>query len=377
MHKRLAAKAFVAALSICGMLGTIAAERDPAESRSSERATLEIRDLRIPPSTLWSREFREFYERQASAASTGSPTQPPARHASKAEWDEFDRKYDRNFQSLLAQAQHRYPVTVADTQMAGIHVGIISPGSGVDPKNRFRVLINLHGGYFVYNRGLTFGLLESIPVAALGRIRVVTIDYRQAPQFSYPAASEDVEAVYKELLKQYKPTSIGIFGCSAGGALAAQATARFHLKGMSRPGAVGIFCYAPPTTPRLWDMGGDSSIWTMGTPKSTLSEADRAALEPTEWYMEGADAGDAAAYPGSSDAVLRSFPPTLFLTGTRDFAMSAAIAAHARLLKLGVDSSLYIMEGGPHAAHIAAASTPEAEDAQAYVAHWFQQHLAP
>jgi monoterpene epsilon-lactone hydrolase len=39
---------------------------------------------------------------------------------------------------------------------------------------------------------------EAIPVAATGRMRVVTIDYRMAPYATYPAASEDVEAVYRE-----------------------------------------------------------------------------------------------------------------------------------------------------------------------------------
>ena len=60
-----------------------------------------------------------------------------------------------------------------------------------------------------------------------------------------PAASEDVEAVYRELLKEYQPEHIGIFGCSAGGGLTAQAVAWFLSKALSRPRAVGIFAAAP------------------------------------------------------------------------------------------------------------------------------------
>jgi len=60
-----------------------------------------------------------------------------------------------------------------------------------------------------------------------------------------PAASEDVEAVYRELLKEYQPEHIGIFGCSAGGGLTAQAVAWFQSKALSRPRAVGIFAAAP------------------------------------------------------------------------------------------------------------------------------------
>lgn len=71
---------------------------------------------------------------------------------------------------------------------------------------------------------------------------------------------------------------------------------------------------------------------------------------PSGWYMEGVDHNDPRAYPGSSDTVLAKFRPTLLLVGTREFALSPAIVAHARFLRLGVDASLYIMEGVPHAA---------------------------
>jgi hypothetical protein len=70
-------------------------------------------------------------------------------------------------------------------------------------------------------------LLESVPIASVGRFKVITVDYRQAPEATFPVASEDVAAVYKDLLKTYKPENIGVYRCSAGGALTAQAGAWF------------------------------------------------------------------------------------------------------------------------------------------------------
>ena len=46
-------------------------------------------------------------------------------------------------------------------------------------------------------------------MANLGKFRVVSVDYRQGYEHKFPAASEDVCAVYEELLKTFAPTQIG------------------------------------------------------------------------------------------------------------------------------------------------------------------------
>ena len=49
-----------------------------------------------------------------------------------------------------------------------------------------------------------------------------------APEYQFPTASEDVAAVYKALLRKYRAQNIGIYGCSAGSLLAAEALAWFQ-----------------------------------------------------------------------------------------------------------------------------------------------------
>jgi epsilon-lactone hydrolase len=346
------------------------------EARIGRDGTLFLREFVLPPSNLWSPEYRDFYVQRTAFLTNQASFSVPARTASKAEWDAFDAQQERALQESLSCALARYPVDVLDTRIAGVRVGIVSPRSGCKSENQHRVLIHLRGGGFVHNRGLTFGQIESVPVSEIGGIKVITVDYRQAPFHRHPAGSEDVEAIYRELLTTYAPGAIGIFGCSAGGMLAAQAVARFQTKGLPRPGAVGVLSIAPPPpcvpAPHGW---GESAMWFSGVPGTEFSENDRRHWEPTGWYMEGADSTDPAAYPGSSDSVLAAFPPTLLMSGTRDFALSTTVVAHTRFLKLGVDASLYIMEGGVHGAHAVAVGTPEAHDAQSYIAQWFTQHL--
>jgi acetyl esterase/lipase len=63
--------------------------------------------------------------------------------------------------------------------------------------------------------------VENIPVVYLSEIKVIAVKYRLAPENPFPAGVEDAIAVYREVLKNYKPQNIGLYGTSAGAALTA------------------------------------------------------------------------------------------------------------------------------------------------------------
>ena len=129
------------------------------------------------------------------------------------------------------------PSMLKETTTAGVRTDIITPLT-MPEANRNRVLINLHGGGFNSDSG---SLIEGIPIANLAKIKVVSVYYRLAPENPFPAAVDDVVAVYKELLKTYKPDSIGIFGTSAGAILTAEVAVRLKQLGLPLPAALGIF----------------------------------------------------------------------------------------------------------------------------------------
>src|SRR5215470_940830 len=136
-----------------------------------------------------------------------------------------------------AVAKKLFPVNIQEQTIGGVRCDVITPLATPDT-NKNRVLINLHGGGFNSDSG---SQIEGDPIVNLAKIKVVSVYYRLAPENPFPAAVEDVVAVYKELLKTYKSKNIGIFGTSAGAILTAEATSRFRQLGLPLPGALGIF----------------------------------------------------------------------------------------------------------------------------------------
>jgi len=274
----------------------------------------------------------------------------------------------------LARQNLLFPHRRVEAQIGGVHVIDYAPGAGILPANRRRVLINLHGGGF---SGCFPGCaeLESIPLATLGRIRVVSVDYREGPDHHFPAASEDVAAVYRALLKQYPARNIGIYGCSAGGMLTGMAMAWFQKHGLPRPGAIGIFCAG--TTMSGSGFGGDADFVAAPLGEARLAPAWPPADPGTATrlpYFAGTDPHDPLVSPGSSDAVIGQFPPTLIITATRGFEFSAAVHAHSQMVRLGVDADLHVWEGLFHG-FFYNADVPESREAYDVMVRFFDRHL--
>lgn len=281
--------------------------------------------------------------------------------AARAYYDNWNRKQ-------LERALQIYAVNVRADQMDGVKVDIVTPKAGVRARQRHRVLINLHGGAFAW--GAHFGgLLESVPVAALGGYEVVTVDYREGPENRFPAASEDVAKIYAALLKEHKSAKIGIYGCSAGGVLTAESIAWFEAHGLPRPGAIALLCSG------AGEFDGDSSYLAPplngSPPIHTPQERLSAHQLP---YFAGADLTSPLVLPFISDAVLRKFPPTLVISATRDPALSVAAATDVKLNSLGVESELHVWDGLWHA-FMVVPDLPESRAAFEMVVRFFDRRL--
>jgi len=246
----------------------------------------------------------------------------------------------------LARQRELFPVDREDTTIGGVHAYVYTPKGGVAADNRDRVLIDLHGGGF-RECWPACAELESLPIASLGRIKVVSLDYRQGPKHQHPAASEDVAAAYRALLATYRPENIGIYGCSAGGMLTAMSLAWFQQHGLPRPGAVGLLCSGAASADGS-AFGGDASYTTMPLGEARVIPPAAGGNPVRMDYFAGTHPNDPLVAPASSPAVLAKFPPTLVVTGTRAFELSNAVYTHAQLVKHGVDADLHVWEGMFH-----------------------------
>ena len=206
-----------------------------------------------------------------------------------------------------AEARRLYPVNVEETSIAGVRTDVITP-LAMPEANRGRVLINLHGGGFVSDSG---SLIEGVPIANLTKIKVVSVYYRLAPENPFPAAVDDVVAVYRELLKTYKPQGIGIFGTSAGAILTCEVAVRLKQMGLPLPAALGALSvltdFSRPSDSR--------QIFTLDGFPGLLEPRDPKRL-PDDPYPGATDRRDPVLSPLFAD--LKGMPPTLLVTSTRD-----------------------------------------------------------
>ena len=279
-----------------------------------------------------------------------------------------DAGVPRFMKAYIARDRELFVVDRKDEKVGGVHVYDYTPKSGVSAKNKDRVLINLHGGGFM---GCWPGCaeLESIPISALGQIEVISVDYREGPEYKFPAASEDVASVYQQILKNHKPENVGIYGCSAGGMQTAMSIAWFQKHSLPLPGAIGIFCASAGGA-----FGGDALYTAMPLGEARLAPPIAPGARPPLSYFSDTDPKDPLVSPVSSAEILSKFPPTLIITGTRGFELSSALYTHEQLVKLGVEAELHVWEGLFHG-FFYNADVPESKDAFNVMIKFFDWHL--
>jgi monoterpene epsilon-lactone hydrolase len=266
-------------------------------------------------------------------------------------WVEYIRAADEAAVAAVNALAERLKVTIKEEKIAGVTVRRVTPAN-INRANKKRLFVHTHGGAYIVNNGRA-GLFEAILVAHRASIPVLSTDYRMPPEHPFPAAVEDVVAVWNSLLKKRDAKSMALGGTSAGGGLVLASTHKLIGLGIPVPGA--LFA---------------------GTPEADLTKTGDSYFtnEGVDYVLvtyEGVLAGAAKLYAGDhamTDPLVspvygdfKGFPPTYLVRGTRDMFLSNTVRVHRKLRTAGVVADLNVYEGFSHGKYLKTFDSPESQ----------------
>jgi acetyl esterase/lipase len=265
----------------------------------------------------------------------------------------------------LPTMRERLHVKVEPTTIGGVKAYIVTPDV-IPPKNRNRLIIQVHGGCYVFGPGEA-ATTEAIMMAGFGHFKVISVDYRMPPEAYFPAALDDSVAVWRAALKMAKPKNIAIMGTSAGGALTLEMILRAKQEGLPLPAAIA------PGTPMSDVTKTGDSFKTNALVDNVLVSANGFCDAAAAFYAHGHDLKDPLLSPVYGD--MHGFPPAILTTGTRDLLLSNTVRVHRKLREAGVEASLQVYEGVAHAEYMRDDTAPETKEAFTEIADFFDKHL--
>ena len=255
----------------------------------------------------------------------------------------------RNLQDKLGKLMHftkRRDVVAMDKSNDKHRAQLIIPRDEL----RGGLILYLHGGGYVCGSHEYAKGFASVLSAECG-MKVITVDYRLAPEDPFPAALDDVYEIYCELLERgLEPEKTIIAGESAGGGLAYSLCLK--LKDNGKPLPAGIIAISP------WcdlTLSGDSyaknkdSDPTLTKERLTFfadcyvgqyskDEATKIKRLPTERRADIKKLRDP--YVSPLFAELEGMPPSLIFAGEDELILSDAVDMRDKLFASGCDVTL-------------------------------------
>jgi monoterpene epsilon-lactone hydrolase len=236
----------------------------------------------------------------------------------------------------------------------------------VDGTDSSNVILYFHGGVYVIGSADS-----SVPLAAeLARranAKVISVDYRLAPENPYPAAVEDATAAYDGLLSLgMDPSNIAIAGESAGGGLTAALLLTLRDGGMPMPSSAFVMSPWADLT-----LSGNTIVDRQDVDPILRGEA--LSLRVGD-YVASANSSDPFISPVFAD--LRGLPPILIQVGSHEILLSDAVRFAERAANADVEVTLEVVPGVPHVFQAYAAVVDEGAAALDRAATFLNAHFA-
>jgi epsilon-lactone hydrolase len=240
----------------------------------------------------------------------------------------------RALRELLSAQPLPADVTVTAAELGGVPTAEIAV-DGIEPRH---IVLYFHGGVYVMGDAALAADLAS-QVGRRTDAKVISVDYRLAPEHPYPAAVDDALAAYEALLDNGNaPSDIVLAGESAGGALAVATLVNARDHELPLPAAAFV-------------MSPYADLTLAGTTMETKSEVDplmsREALQPrVADYTAGQDAALGLISPIFAD--LSGLPPLIIQAGTHEVLLDDAVRLARQAATADVEVTLDITPRVPH-----------------------------
>ena len=225
-------------------------------------------------------------------------------------------------------------VTVTAAALGGVPTAEITI-DGVEPRH---TVLYFHGGVYVLGDAVSAANLAS-QVGRRTQAKVISVDYRLAPEHPYPAAVDDALAAYEALLQNgTAPSDIVFAGESAGGGLAVATLVNARDHGLPLPAAALVMSpYADLTLT-------GATMETKGE-VDTLMSRDNLEARVTD-YTSGQDAALGLISPIFAE--LSGLPPLIIQAGTHEVLLDDAIRLAHQAATADVEVTLDITPEVPH-----------------------------
>ena len=240
----------------------------------------------------------------------------------------------RQLRELVSAQPLPADVTVTAAALGGVPTAEITIG-GTEPRH---VILYFHGGVYVLGDAFQAAGLAS-QIARRTRAKVISVDYRLAPEHPYPAAVDDALAAYQALLEGgTAPSDIAFAGESAGGGLAVATLVNARDHGLPLPTAAFV-------------MSPYADLTLAGATMETKREADPL-FSPEAFpprvadYTAGHDPALGLISPIFAD--LSGLPPLIIQAGTHEVLLDDAVRLARQAATADVAVTLDITPGVPH-----------------------------
>ncbi len=275
-------------------------------------------------------------------------------------WEANEKKWTAYNDTLVL----KYQPVLKDTLYGGVPVIEVIPKTW---KNKDKILVYIHGGAYTFFSARTM-LIGSVPIADVTGMKVVSIDYTNPPKARFNQILNQLITVLRTLQRQgYTPQNIGIYGDSAGGALAAGVVLMMRDLGMGIPGVVVLISPWSDISENgdsYHTLKGDDPIIAYG---NSLDESALAYAPPGEHKNPYVS-------PVYGDYT-KGFPPTLIQGGTKEIFLSNFVRQYQAIDLAGIPVKLDLYEGMWHVFQEINYDLPESAIAHKKFRDWVYLYL--